>query len=102
MIEGQRVDEPQLRPMAEYFVHWCDRMYNLVRIVQPIWVVIAVSAVVGVLLRLNELESPWSTASSVLFAVVAIAEAIFGRRLFRTLSRRLDINRPGRVAERQT
>ena len=98
VVRGQRVEEPELRPAAEFYVKRLERAYDKLLWLHALHIVVAVMfcAAFAVSIRMGSWAGePWWAVVMGLNAVVLTVRAIFGPSFWRKRRRRLDVNRLG-------
>ncbi len=97
-MKGRRVDKPEWRPAAEYYVDRIGRANDVQSRLHPLHIVLAVlfTAVTVLSLLTGSLsENPWFAIVMASNAVMWAVQAIFGPAFWNERRRRLEVNRPG-------
>ncbi len=98
VLKGRRVDNPEWRSAAEYYVGRIGRANDLQSRLHPLHIVLAAAfaAVATLSLLAGHLsENPWFAIVMASNAVMWSVQAILGPAFWNERRRRLEVNRPG-------
>jgi len=95
VLKGRRVDDPELRPAAEFYVDRIGRSFDRQRNLRPFNIVLAIiCTVLFVLDLIVGSRTVWGSAAVGLLALSFAINSVFGPSLWQKYRPRLEVNRP--------